>query len=322
VPVATVQRVVVIRTSSVLGERVMARFDVRGGDVVTLDRDAPDMKARLAGVDVVVDLGADRPLAALLDAASAAAVPTLVVVSSATVYGAWPDNAVPLTEDITLRPNPGFAYAARASERERLAAEWADENPTSRVALLRLAPVLSPTGETWLSSTLARPSLVRPADSLPPVQVLHVEDAASAVVHAAEHRLDGVFNVAPDGSASGETARALSAAGVPVGLPDWLATRAERWANRLRLGGTPRAAEPYRLHPWIVANDRLRATDWSPAYTSEETIVACRHGSRWRELSPQRRQEIALGASGGIAAIAATAITFALRASRSRRRDR
>ena len=44
----------------------------------------------------------------VLEAAARAGVSSLVHVSSATVYGAWPDNPVPLPEDAALRPNPGF----------------------------------------------------------------------------------------------------------------------------------------------------------------------------------------------------------------------
>lgn len=35
----------------------------------------------------------------------------LVVVSSATVYGAWETNPIPITEAAPVRPNPGFGFA-------------------------------------------------------------------------------------------------------------------------------------------------------------------------------------------------------------------
>src|SRR4051794_14153036 len=41
---------------------------------------------------------------------------TVVYVSSAMVYGAWPNNPVPLTEDAPMRPNPGFGYATAKAE--------------------------------------------------------------------------------------------------------------------------------------------------------------------------------------------------------------
>jgi UDP-glucose 4-epimerase len=230
-----------------------------------------------------------------------------------------------LTEDAPLRPNPGFQFAAEYADVERRAAEWRDDHPSAAVTVLRFVPILGPPsrgrrGETWLSETVARPSLVRTADLLPPVQVVHVDDAARAVVHAITARLGGTFNVAPSGSVSGDTARALSAAGVPLPLPERFARFVERWAWRLRVGGAPSAAVPYREHPWVVASDRLRATGWSPAYSAEEALVACRKGSWWRELSPKRRQEVALGTTAGAAATLGGAVAFALRAVRRRRR--
>ena len=294
--------------------------------VVLADGDEPS-KELFEGCDAVVHAARGSFVAAVLDAAGGASVASVVVVSSAAVYGAWPDNAVPLTEEVSLRPNPGFAFAAEEAEGERRAAEWREDHPSTSVAILRLAPVLTPqartptgrrNGETWLSATVARPSLLRPADVLPPVQAIHVEDAAAAVVHALRRRLDGTFNVAPEGHVAGDVARALSAAGIPVALPERLAAFAERWAWRLHIGGTPPAAAPYRLHPWVIASDKLRATGWAPSYTAEEAIVACRKGSWWRELSPKRRQEVALGASGGVVALLAAAVVVAVRAARVR----
>lgn len=319
-PVATVQRVVVRHPGSPLGRRVVALLRGRGADVGVAEA-AGTPKTALEHADVLVDLDPVGPAGPWLDAAGGAGVSYVVVASTALVYGAWADNRVPLTEDLALRPNPGLAVAAAAAERERLVAEWADAHPSGRAAVLRLAPVLVPgsdgdgSGDEPVSpASIGRPSLLRAAEALPPVQALHVDDAASAVVHAIDQRLAGTFNVAPDGSVAGDTARALTAAGiVPIGLPERVAWLAERVAHRLGLGGVERAAEPYRVHPWVIANDRLRATGWSPAYTSEEAIVACRKGSWWRELSPQRRQEVALGISGSALLGGIAAVVFAVR---------
>ena len=97
-------------------------------------------------------IGADAPLAdtvqSRLGARDVRLVPreqepdTLVVVSSAMVYGAWPNNPVPLTEDAPMRPNPGFDYATAKAETERLALEWRDGTPGARLAVLRPATVL------------------------------------------------------------------------------------------------------------------------------------------------------------------------------------
>ncbi|HEX4979178.1 MAG TPA: NAD-dependent epimerase/dehydratase family protein, partial [Acidimicrobiales bacterium] len=271
----------------------------------------------LESVDVVVHLARPSLLPAVLEASAHVGVDRIVVTSSTTVYGAWPDNPVPLTEESPLRPNPGFSFAAAQAEGERIAADWRDRRPDASVAVLRLAPMLLPGGETWASARLATPSLVRPADLLAPVQVIHVDDAAAAIVHAAIECLDGTYNVAAPPT-SGETARALSARGVPAPLPERAGRVAEALAWKLRLGGAPPSAVPYREHPWVVAVDRIRATGWEPGFSTEEVLVAGRPGSWWRELSPKRRQELALSVAGGAIVAAAGAAGFALRAARLR----
>jgi hypothetical protein len=60
---------------------------------------------------------------------------------------------------------------------------------------------------------------------------------------------------------------------------------------------TPPELLPYTVHPWVVANDRLRADGWEPAATNEEAYVASHRAGPWATLSPRRRQELALGAS-------------------------
>ena len=279
---------------------------------------AAELKRVMEGATALVHLGAATAIGSVLEAASSVSVDTVVYRSSASVYGAWADNRVPLTEDVALRPNPSFSFAIEHAEAERRVAEWREDHPGVRVCVLRPVPVVAPGDESWESNVLGRPSSLRRAESLPVVQYLHVDDAAAAFLHALEAKLDGTFNVAPDGYVSGETARALAHSGLTVPLPDRAAAVAERWAWRLGWGGVPTGAVPYLVHPWVVANDKLVATGWAPANTNEEALVAARKGSWWRELSPKRRQELALAVAGvgGIGAIAG--VVLAVRAARRR----
>jgi hypothetical protein len=73
-----------------------------------------------------------------------------------------------------------------------------------------------------------------------------------------------------------------------------------------------------------VANDRLRAAGWEPERSNEEALVSSDDRSHWSDLSPSRRQEVALiAAGGGLAAIiggmAAAAASLVARARRRRR---
>ena len=110
-----------------LGHRVAAALGRLDGveRIIALDEHdlhCPDLKSRIEGADALVHLsGGVDDTHALLDAAGAVGVTHVVLMSSATAYGAWANNPVPLTEDAPLRPNPDLDFAVRAAERERLA---------------------------------------------------------------------------------------------------------------------------------------------------------------------------------------------------------
>jgi nucleoside-diphosphate-sugar epimerase len=292
-------------TAAATGRRVADALRRAGlaGRVIAVDDNelaGPDLKRLLAEAEVVVHVawGDGRPSTqavaaraslddtrAVLEAA--AGVRHVVFVSSATVYGAWADNRVPLTEDAPLRPNPGAFQPVARAEAERLVAEWGDDHPGALITVLRPTVVVGG-DQSWATSVLGGLTRVRPKGSGRPVQFLHVDDLAAAVVTVVAGRLGGTFNVAPDGWLADETARALTGRGLRLPLPGRLA--------RL-VTGAPSGLMPYVLHPWVVANDRLRAAGWAPSWSAEEALVSAVAPSRWQQLSPSRRQELALGAS-------------------------
>ncbi len=335
-------RVVVTGAAGALGQRVTellaSRSDVesvvaidvrkppaRGAEVRQLDLVSADLSESLSGADAVIHLASSfGPLLAgaeidgaadvvmarrVLEAADKAAVERVVLLSSATVYGPWANNAVPLTEDAPLRPHPDLAYAVQLAEVERLAAEWAADHPGAAISRLRPATTVTDGEGGWLARALHAASVL-PAGDETPAQYLHVDDLASAVVAAWQHRLTGPVNVAPDGWLTPSERAALDP--VPkVRLPERAAVAAANWRWRLRLAPTPPGILAYARHPWVVANDRLVSVGWRAASSNEEAYVAGHEARAIESISPQRRQELALGITG--AAIAgAAAGAFAL----------
>ncbi|MFP3906113.1 MAG: NAD-dependent epimerase/dehydratase family protein [Acidimicrobiales bacterium] len=265
------------------------------------------------------DSGVDVELTErVLAAAGAADVHQVVLVSSATVYGAWPDNPIPLTEDSPVQPNPGFAFAEDKARIEHLAERHRGEHPRARVAVLRPTTTLAEESASWVASALLPAAGLRAGEFDPPVQFLHFDDLASAAVLVAEQRCDGAFNVAPDGWIPPDAMRAL--AGIPrPRVPVAIAGRfvATRW--RLGLSSTPPQILPWIMHPWVVANDRLRSLGWVPTHTNEEAYVAGTSPGPLDTLSPKRRQELAIGAAAaGVVASCAAGVGILRRVRRGR----
>lgn len=340
--------VVVTGDSGTIGQRIVARLAAETGitrivgldstDIAVapsilehhrVDLQSEDLKALFEGADALVTAWWQTPdplitddnrgtgsldaLTRVLEAAGATGIRTIVHLSSATVYGAWPDNPLPLTEDAPIRPNPGFLFAAEHAQAERLVADWQDDHPGSTVAVLRPAVVLGAgERETWESRTVGGGLPLRPREAAPS-QFLDPDDLAAAVALAVSNRLDGVFNVAPDGWIAGDAVRPLAGGMLSLALPERWVRRFRRWSWRTKLGAVPPEAVAYTLHPWVVANDRLEAEGWKPAHSNEEVLVAGRRGSWWRELSPKRRQEFALGGAGVAIAGLGAAVAYLVR---------
>src|SRR4051794_11615523 len=230
-PLAIAEHAVVVTgAAGALGRRLCARLasdpDVK--QLLALDRaaapsgDRPvdlltdDLGPLLADATTVVHLAsafgpaldddpevlasADVEMVRRVVAASAdAGVGQVIVLSSATVYGAWANTPVPLTEDAPLRPDPGLAFAVQKAEIERLVADWRDDPPDVSVAVVRPAPAVSEDHPGWLANSLRAAGSVRAPDDDPPVQFLHLDDLAAAIDHIRVERVEGTFNVAPDG---------------------------------------------------------------------------------------------------------------------------
>lgn len=296
-----------------------------GTSFAAADLATADLKPLLEGADTVIHLAFsagpdldDEAVARsnvegtqrLLDAAGAVGVRHVVLMSSATVYGAWPANPIPLTEDAPIRPNPGASYPTQKAEIERLGAEWIADHPDTTVAVLRPAVAVAEGEQSWLARSLGLTAGIRAGADDPPLQLLHLDDMADAVELARRARLDGPFNVSPDGWLSGEEARALAGTPPRLRLPVRVVTAAAGVLWRWKVGHLPPGLVPYTMHPWVVANDRLKAAGWAPLHANDETYVEATAGTPWSQLNPRRRQELTLvAAAAGVVAATVGAAT-------------
>lgn len=328
-------RIVVTGAAGFLGSRVAERLHAGGHTVVAVDRVAAAPGATRAGeaivrldlahapltavfdgADAVVHLAGSFPVDAVsldgakddldllvrvLDHAATAGARHVLVLSTAMVYGAWPTNPIPITEDAPVRPNPEFAFAVRSAELERRALDWRRAHPAVGVAVLRPTVIVADNEPSRVAQLLRQVGAIR-TDEDPPAQFLHVDDLVAAVAVATTSAFDGVLNVAADGWIRPEMLNALMWNRPRPRVSRWVLNVIAELRWKSGLASAPPGIVPYTVYPWVVANDRLRSLGWQPSNTNEEAFVAAHDAGPLGMLNARRRQQLALGATGGVLA--------------------
>lgn len=307
----------------------VAKLDFRQGDLrdrlLHLLLDEADVLVHL-GCDDDLDFDLDSRFARVVsgtrnvvDAAARAGVQRLVHRSSALVYGAHPDNPVPLEEDRPRRANPEYPPAHHHLLAEELVEEFAAAHPNVEVTVLRPATVIGPGEDSVLTRQLETPRLLTVRDREPPRQFVHIDDLAEALRMAALGKVAaGTYNVAADGWLTLPDLCAvlgMRRAAVPEG---WAYTVA-RTLWRRRLWDLPPGGLPVLMEPWVVRSDRLHEAGWTPERSNRELLreFAAEHHV-WVRLGVLRLRRRTLR----LAAAAAAGLLVAGVVERRRRRRR
>ena len=197
----------------------------------------------------------------------------LFVASSATAYGAWPDNPVPMNEQWPVRPRREFLYAADKCEMDRIVARFADSHPDIRTAWVRPAIIYGPGVENYLSrAILDVPVTVLIGGYDLPIQFVHEDDVVGATLAILDAGASGPFNVAPpDWLTLSEVGGMLGKRTVPV--PFGLA-RALAWLQwKLRKAEAPPGILWFFRDPWVIAPRRLiDELGYTFRFSSRETL--------------------------------------------------
>lgn len=200
----------------------------------------------------------------------------VVLASSAAVYGAWPDNPLPLEEEYEARPNPECPYAQHKLASERMCAQVA-----GRWAIVRLGAVLGPHADARVSRAVRGYRLAVPAIRGVPQAVQWVDegDAVDGLLAAGRDLLGAgravgeVVNVATEDWLGPNDVARVAASRV-LGLPRPLIMRGSELGHRLGLSpfGADRAIlinGPLALS--VAKADRLLG--WRPRRTSGQVLA-------------------------------------------------
>lgn len=288
---------------------------------------AGDVARAVEGCDAVVYFGIDAPagpdaatragaapegpdtVAAVVAAlASRADRARLVVVSSAKLYGAWPNNPVPLTEAAAVRPNEGAPDLARLAEIERRLVDL--ETPAVDLAVLRAAEVLGPGVGPESSAELLAAGRIGVSGGRPVRQFLHVDDLAAAAWHCIEFGLTGVFNVASEGWVTADEIDAMAHRRPPA-----LELRPDeyrRWLDLARRGsgGAGEAEVARDMYPCVVATTRLAGRGFRSEHTNGEVLrCGLDAAAHWRKQVRRSRRALRLPLAVGAGVLGALWVT-------------
>ncbi len=279
-----VERIVALdlRPPQSLGDRsVFLRHDVRNPLAGIFEEFHVDTAVHLAFlVDPVYNRSLEREVnvggtARFLEACHAAGVRTILLASSGTVYGAWPDNPELIPEEAPLRGKPGFPYVQDKLELEEMARAYAGEHSEARVLVIRPTVVVGPHMDNFLSRFFLRPLAFRVAGANPPVPVVHEDDVGEAVWRLLREAPGGPYNLNSGvGVPLLEVLRRLDRRVLPLPAGMLRALAGLAWHLRLRaLSEVPPAMTDYIRWRWSGDGRKVeRETAFRYRFSAEEAM--------------------------------------------------
>jgi nucleoside-diphosphate-sugar epimerase len=295
----------------------------------------PALASRLADIDVLVHLATDRSVSTpvearravnvrgtevVLDAAVAAGVQRVVLLTSAMVYGASAANPVPLTEDAPTLSDPPDGLVGDWVAMEAAAAA---AHPLE-VTVVRPASLVGPAPDSMLPGMFESVRLLSIRDSRAYWQFCHLDDLVDALIAAAMGDVICAVTVGCEGWLSRAEVEVISGMRSVV-LPWSVAFATAARLHRVGALASPATDLHYLVHPWVIGSQQLRTTGWSPRWTNEAALrdhlqlLGDRAGRGLVVLDRKDATRAAAGAAAGAGATLAVVGSLALARARRRR---
>ena len=304
------------------------RPGVGGVDFRYADPADPALVSALAGVHAAVhvaastSLGEDLALGArvrrerslrraqtVVTAAAAAGVRHLVVVTGAQVYGALPDNPVPLEDDAPLRAPSDEGQVGDLMDVEQLVAVAREVHPGLRTTVVRPAALVGEGVDTVTTRHFEAPRLLSVRGAEAAWQFCHVDDLGSAVAVVVARGVTGVVTAgAPGHLSQADLERLTGMRSVELSMAAAMGT-----ADRLhRVGVLPAPASDlaFVAFPWAVSSHTLLGHGWVPVHDNETCLGVLLDAIRGSHAVAARRldrKDAALGAASAAVALVGTA---------------
>jgi len=266
-----------------IGAAEFIRTDIRRPDLaVVLEQVGPDTVVHMNVLTTPMDAGGRVPqkeinvigTMQLLGACQkSASLHTLVIKSSATVYGSSPRDPALFREEMVARSVPRSGFAKDSLEVEGYVRGFARRRPDVEVSTLRFANFMGPTVRTPMTSYFELPVVPTVLGFDPRLQFIHEDDGLEALRRAAVESWRGTYNVAGDGVLL--LSQALRRAGRPeIGVPRFAVNLTGDLFRRFGLADF--SPEQLRLLTYGRGIDTTRVRrerSFVPEFTTEEAFA-------------------------------------------------
>jgi UDP-glucose 4-epimerase len=237
-------------------------------------------EARMYDVDV-------NGTQAVLQAASEAGVNQVLVTSSATAYGAFPDNPKPIAEDWPVRGAPDFSYAKHKADSDRICQLWALQNPDAVMTIVRPSIVFGPSVDNYIVRAIENNPFIPILDGVDEeFQLVHEDDVVTALFALLDGKHEGAFNLAGDGLLTWRrAAEMINKKTREVSLKNMKRFSGLLWRLHVPRTEAPPGNLDFIRYPWVVSTEKLKSTaGWQPRYDTLETYKVT---MRARDLLPE-----------------------------------
>ena len=206
-------------------------------------------------------------------------VRSLIVKSTAAVYGSGPKDPAKFTEEMEPKHAPTSGWAKDSVEVETYVRGFARRRPDVSVTTLRFANFIGPRVQTALTAYFSMPMIPTVLGFDPRLQFVHEDDGLEAIRAAVVSTREGTFNVAGDGVIM--LSQAVRRSRRPtIAVPSVLFGPLGRSISATGMADFSPEAVRYLTHGRALDTRAMRHTlGFAPALTSEDAFMAFVRGT-------------------------------------------
>lgn len=210
----------------------------------------------------------------LLDDCERYEIKKVVLLSSANVYGADPNNPVYITEDYPLRVSQRYSAISDKVEFDSYCRSWMYKHQDVTTIMLRPCHIIGSLVGNNLTSYLRLKYIPIPLGFDPMIQVIHEIDMARAIVACLKYNHSGIFNVVGPGELP-LTEIINIIGGTPIPIVHVLGYSLLETLWTLGIGSLPAPQLEYLMYPCVIDGRRFeKQFHFKPQLSLSETLKA------------------------------------------------